>query len=434
MSMHTAGTEPRSTSYKWWVVFLLWFVCFFNYADRQTLSAVLPDLETEFHFDKEQLGLISSAFMWVYAGCALLAGFACDRFQRRHLIMGGCLFWSLVTVATGYCSQLWHFVTVRALEGFGETFYFPASMSLVSDYHDGRTRSRALAFHQSGVYAGTILGSWFGAWLAERYGWRAGFYFFGGAGVLLALVFYTFLREPRRGQAETATAELAAHGIVDGEPLSLRETVAALVRSPAAPLLMLAFVGANSVATVFLSWMPTFLYEKFHLPKSAAALTATLYIQLASAAAVPLAGTLADRLAGRFTGGRIVVQAAGLLCGAAFVTLVGRTTSVSTLVLVMMVFGICKGFYDSGIFASLYDAIEPRARGTAAGLMNTVGWGGGAFGPWFIGWLAKHGNRPTEIENMSDGIAWGGAIYLAAAGLLLGAIWVLRREKSMAEK
>jgi MFS family permease len=425
---HPPGAEPVSSSYKWWVVFLLWFVCFFNYADRQTISAVLPRLEAEFGFNKEEQGLIGSAFMVVYAGCALLAGFVCDRFQRRHLIMGGCLFWSLVTVATGWCSKLWHFVTVRALEGFGETFYFPASMSLVSDYHDGRTRSRALAFHQSSVYAGTILGSWLGASMAAYFDdWRVGFYFFGGAGMVLALVFYTFLQEPRRGQAESAPPELAAHGIVEARPLSFGETVAALFRSPAAPLLMLAFVGANSVAAMFLIWMPTFMREKFRLPEGEAGLTATLYIQLASAAAVPLAGILADRLARHFVAGRIMVQAAGLLGGTALVTMLGRTTSLDTLILVMMAFGFCKGFYDSGIFASLYDAIEPRARGTAAGLMNTVGWGGGAFGPWFIGWLAEHGKRPTKIENMSDGIAWGGAIYLVSAGLLLCAIWLLRR-------
>ena len=66
---------------------------------------------------------------------------------------------------------------MRALEGFGETFYFPASMSLVSDYHSPRTRSRAMSFHQSSVYAGTILGSWLGAWFAAQLGWRSGFYF-----------------------------------------------------------------------------------------------------------------------------------------------------------------------------------------------------------------------------------------------------------------
>ena len=90
----------------------------------------------------------------------------------------------------------------------------------------------------------------------------------------------------------------------------------------------------------------------------------------------------------------------------------------------MSAFGLCKGFYDSGIFASLYDAIEPRARGTAAGLMNTVGWGAGALGPLFVGLASRYGHRPTRIENMSDAIAFGGLIYLIAAGLIIAAIWV----------
>jgi len=36
-------------------------------------------------------------------------------------------------------------VLFRALEGLGEAFYFPASMSLISDYHGRDTRSRAMA-------------------------------------------------------------------------------------------------------------------------------------------------------------------------------------------------------------------------------------------------------------------------------------------------
>src|SRR4249920_3221632 len=155
---------------------MLWFVCFFNYADRQAIFSVFPKLKEEFGFDKVQLGLIGSAFMWVYAGAAPMAGFIGDRVRRKDLILGGCLFWSFVTVTTGWCSKLWHFVTVRALEGFGETFYFPASMSLVSDYHGRETRSRAMSLHQSSVYIGTIAGSWLGAWMAQRGQWQMGFY------------------------------------------------------------------------------------------------------------------------------------------------------------------------------------------------------------------------------------------------------------------
>jgi MFS family permease len=198
-------------------------------------------------------------------------------------------------MTTGWCSKLWHFVTVRAFEGFGETFYFPASMSLTSDYHTRTTRSRALAFHQSSVYAGTILGSWLGAWLAEQYGWRVGFYFFGGLGMVLALALYGCLREPQRGEAEFASGGLRRTASPRGHR-SPSTKLSAPSSLAAAPLLMLAFVCANSVATVFLVWTPTFLVEKFQFRLSTAELSGTVFIHLASALAVPLAGFLADQL------------------------------------------------------------------------------------------------------------------------------------------
>jgi len=389
---------------------------------------VFPKLKEEFGFDTVQLGFIGSAFMWVYAFGAPAAGLICDRFRRKDLILGGCLFWSFVTVTTGWCSKFWHFVTVRALEGFGETFYFPASMSLVSDYHDRRTRSRALSFHQSSVYLGTILGSWIGAWFAEHVGWRYGFYLFGGLGMLLAVALYRFLHEPPRGASDGGPGGPAAGGTAGGA-LSVRETLRVIFASPAVPLLMLAFVGANFVATIFLTWTPTFLVEKFGFRLSSAGLSGTVFIHLASAVSVPLAGALADRLTRGFAGGRMLVQALGLLAGAAFVVLVGRTADTPTLILAMTAFGVCKGFYDSGIFASLFDAIESRARGTAAGLMNTVGWGGGALGPVFVGWASKYGAKPTEVENMSDAIAFGGIIYLGSAALVVAAMLLFTRQR-----
>lgn len=409
-----------SPGYKWWVVFMLWFVCFFNYADRQAIFSVFPKLKEEFGFDKFQLGLIGSAFMWVYAFGAPFAGYIGDRFRRKDLILGGCLFWSAITVTTGWCSKLWHFVTVRALEGFGETFYFPASMSLVSDYHGKETRSRAMSFHQSSVYVGTILGSWAGAWFAEQHGWRVGFYFFGGAGLVLAIVLYRFLREPGRGASESAANEAIR------PPLSASELAAVIFRKPIAVLLMLVFLGANFVATIFLTWTPTFLVEKFGYKLTAAGLSGSVFIHLASACSVPLGGWAADYFNARIQGGRMLVQAAGLLFGSTFVFLVGTTTDATVLITAMTLFGLGKGLYDSNIFAALYDQIEPRARATAAGLMNTVGWGGGALGPLAVGWIALHGPYGSEIENMSHAIAWCGAIYLVGAIALLTAVWRLR--------
>ncbi len=172
--------------------------------------------------------------------------------------------------------------------------------------------------------------------------------------MLLAIVLYFFLREPRRGQADSSAAAAA--------PMSVKETVAILAGRPVVWLLMAAFVGANFVATVFLTWTPTFLVEKFHFQLATAGLSGTAFIHLASAVSAPLGGVLADWLAQRMPAGRIVVQGLGLLVGAVFVAVVGSTENVGTLLAAMTLFGACKGLYDSNIFASLYDFVEPPMR------------------------------------------------------------------------
>jgi len=115
-------------------------------------------------------------------------------------------------------------------------------------------------------------------------------------------------------------------------------------------------------------------------------------------------------------------KALGLTAGAGFIFLTGTTRVVSSLVLAMTIFGFCKSFYDANIFASLYDVIPPRARATAAGVMNAVGWLGGACAPVSIGWLATRNGPDREVASLSDAIAFGSVIYLIGAALLVLAI------------
>jgi MFS family permease len=409
-------------NYKWSVVGMLWLVCVFNYGDRQAFSAVFPKLTSEFGFTAVQLGLMGSAFAWVYAFGSPIAGFIGDRMGRKALILGGCAFWSVATALTGLCSSVGQFVGVRALTGVGETFYFPSALSLMSDYHGRRTRSLAFSLHQSGVYFGTVGGSWAGAFLAERFGWRAGFGVFGAAGLLLVLLLRVFLREPRRGGTDSADLT-RPH-----EPLGAGETLRAMAATPTAWVLMLAFVGANFVATVFLTWMPTFLVSKFHISLASGGFYGTAFISFASMLSVPIGGVLADRAVARVPGGRIFVQAGGLLAGAAFVAIVGLTANLATLLVSMTAFGLCKGLYDSNIFASLYDVVDPRARASAAGIMNTVGWGGGALGPLAVGIATQYGRHGADtVANMGEAIAFGGLIYAAAGAALFCAASTLAR-------
>ena len=171
--------------------------------------------------------------------------------------------------------------------------------------------------------------------------------------------------------------------------------------------------------------------EKFQFKLATAGLSGTVFIHLASAVSVPLGGVLADRLSERWAGGRMLVQALGLLAGAGFVMSVGLTRDVTTLMGAMMAFGLCKGLYDSIIFASIYDVVPAEARATAAGIMNTVGWGGGALGPLFVGYFSQHGGYGSEIENMSHAIAMTGAIYVVGAALLIVvALFFAKRESN----
>jgi MFS family permease len=392
--------RPPPPGYKWAVVAMLWGISFFNYADRQAVFAVFPLLEKELHLSPVELGLLGSSFAFTYGVCALFAGMIVDRVRRVSAILGGLYTWSLICVATAGSRTFGQLLGFRAAEGLGETLYYPASMSLLSDYHGAGTRSRAMGLHQTSVYVGTVAGGFFAGLVGMRYGWRWSFVVFGSAGIVLGLVLHRWLIEPVRGTGIPASV---------GSPRRL-------IANPCVLCLMAAFLCANFVAVVLLSWIPKFLYDKFHLNLAMAGLTATVFAQLASMIGSPAGGWLADALRRRYPGGRMMVQALGVFAGAPCVVLCGMTSSVGWVVAALALWGFFKGIYDANIFASVYDVIPAESRGTAAGLMNTVGWlGGGAAAPLAIGILA-------ESYGLSLAIALASAVYIGAGAFLLAGI------------
>jgi len=403
------STPVLPANYKWRVVAMLWFCGFFNYADRQAIFSVFPLLEVEMHLDKLQLGLLGSSFALVYGICAPFAGNIVDRIRRKSAVLGGLWAWSVICMTTAAATNFRQLLFFRAAEGLGETFYFPASMSLISDYHGRRTRSRAMGTHQTSVYIGTIAGGFFGGLISQFYGWRWSFIVFGGMGILLGFVLGRLLVEPERGAADLEDFGVRKHA---EHRMSTVEFLRVIWTTPTVLLCMGAFMLDNFVGMVLLSWMPAFLYEKFHLSLAMAGLTATIFIQLASMAGSPLGGWLADVLRRRFPGGRIAVQLIGLLGAAPFVVWCGQTVSVTSLVLALTCWGLFKGLYDANIFASVLDVVRPEARGTAVGFMNMIGWLVGAgTAPVAIGYIAQRASLSFAISVAS--------VALIAASILL---------------
>ena len=162
----------------WLVVALLFPVALLNYMDRQMLATMKSSMATDIQgLGKDaQWGLVLASFKWVYAILSPVGGYIADRFSRRHVISISLFAWSVVTWMTAHVSSYEGLVTTRALMGISEAFYIPAALALISDYHIGRTRSRAIGLHQTGIYFGLILGGYAG-FVADdpSLGWRWAF-------------------------------------------------------------------------------------------------------------------------------------------------------------------------------------------------------------------------------------------------------------------
>src|SRR6266536_850452 len=106
-----------------------------------------------------------------------------------------------MTFLTGFAHTFTQMAWTRALMGLSEAFYIPAGLSLIADYHQGPTRSRAVGIHMAGIYAGQAFGG-IGGYIADTSSWRNAFWWFGAVGVCYAMLLLAALKESRGSEGE----------------------------------------------------------------------------------------------------------------------------------------------------------------------------------------------------------------------------------------
>ncbi len=345
--------------YAWVLVGLLWVVALLNYVDRQVIFSLFPLLSAELGLSSVQLGLLSTVFLWVYGILSPVAGFVADRFGRGRLIAVSLLVWSAVTLATGASRNFTGLVCARAVMGVSEACYLPAALAKIAEHHGARTRSLAVGIHQSGLYAGMILGGAAGGWAGEKYGWRLPFVVLGMIGIVyVAAVFLFFWRNPA-AQHESAKA-----------PHDFGAAVCELWRLPGFAAMTAVFSAVGIANWLVYTWLPLYLYERFGMSLAAAGFTATFYIQAASVGGILLGGWLADRLNSRTARGRLYTQVFGVLIAGPFLFLLGHTDSRGILVTALILFGAGRGFYDCNTMPVLCQIARDDLRSTGYGLFN----------------------------------------------------------------
>lgn len=364
----------------WLIVILLVPVALLNYLDRQMLAAMkssmmddIPDIATRANW-----GLALGSFKWVYALLSPLGGYISDRVSRRHVIAASLFVWSGVTWATGHVETFQQLVIARALMGISEAFYIPAALALITEFHLGHTRSRAVGLHQMGMYAGIIIGG-FSGYVADApsLGWRWAFSACGVVGVLYSVPLLAFLRNPPR----------AADRRSSPSPLS---AVRELFGNIGFVLLVLYFTLPALAGWVVKDWMPDILKEQFHLGQGKAGISAVVYVQFASLVGVGLGGWLADWWMRRSVRGRIFVSALGMSFFLPALFGVGNAGTLAAAIGFLILFGLGWGFFDCNNMPILCQIVRPELRATGYGFMNLVSISCGGFADWGFGVLRDH--------------------------------------------
>src|SRR5690606_5919081 len=356
--------KNNTKAYAWVVVALLWVVAFLNYFDRILITSMRDPIVADFNLTDAQFGLLTSVFLWSYGFVSPFGGYLADKYSRKKVIVLSVAIWSLVTLWTGYTTSFPEMLATRLLMGISEACYIPAALALITDYHTGRTRSLATGLHMCGLYTGLALGG-LGGFIAEYWGWRAGFHVFGAFGVLYSLVLVYCLKDVKK-----ATEESDGSVAVEERSYSIREVLSSLFKLPSFYVILVFFAVLGMANWLVNGWLSTFLKDQFHLDLGTAGISATGYIQIGSFIGVILGGIIADRWVQKNPKGRLNVMIAGFCIGAPFLFIMASTQVFLLAILAMSVFGLARGFNDANLMPMLRQVVDQRYIATAYGFLN----------------------------------------------------------------
>lgn len=375
---------------------LLALVYIFSVIDRQVIAILIQPIKTEFGATDTQMGLLSGlAFGLFYAALGVPVGKLADRYNRRMIVAVCCSLWSVATLACGLSSHFWQLLLARMSVAIGEAGGMAPSISIVSDLYPARQRSTVISLFMTGPHLAVVIGLALGGWIAQQYGWRATFLFFGAPGVVLGLLVWLLVKEPRRGGFEAPVA--AASPPAPAE--SLWRQVRRLLAITAFRRLALACGLAGLAGYAYGVWTPSFLVRTHGLSLAQAGLMFGVASGFGALAGGLSSGWLCDRLVLRDVRWQLGLPLIGVLvsipCAMAFLLwpASGFWHMGPLMVPHAMVFASAFGFFASWWPSLSYSAISHMVnaseRSVAAALLNFfVTLFGIGFGPLLTGVLS----------------------------------------------
>lgn len=414
---------PASRGYILYVIAVLMLATLASQLDRQLPALLVSPIKAAFQISDSAFSLIQGyAFALAYTLIGLPFGRIVDGANRRNLILGGIIAWSVTTMLAGCAQGYWQLFAARIGVGIGEACLAPAAYSMIADYVGPASRGRALAaFYVSlsvGSGASLLLGGLIYRALPAAglvlpglglvVPWRLMFILAGAPGIVLALVFLSVREPPRRESGRPVSDAIAPIG----------EFVALLRRHGATFSRVFLSAGANApIAYGGLAWAPAFFERRFGIPASTAGLKIGGVVALCGFLGTVAAGSLSDRwVKARIPAARLRINLASwvaILPGVILWPLASSPTQ-AFIFLGLTIAGLAFG--QSAIPPAIQDVVPNRMRGQAIAVYLLIGGLMGiGLGPTAVALVTDYG--------FHDGAALPYAIVCVSVPLCLLGIW-----------
>lgn len=414
--MTTPGFEHPA---RWRIAGFLALAAALNYADRAAMSAVLPAVRSDLAISDVSLGLLGSVFLWSYALGSPLAGGLADRLSRRRLVVGSLVAWSAVTALMGAANGFTMLLVLRFALGLAECLFLPAAIAFIAECHGPATRARAMSFISIGVNAGMILGGAFAGFMADRFGWRSGFWVLGLAGIALAFAARSMLPTGRAPDRVSAPGR-AARG-------SFLEAVRYLARVPTYYVLLGESMLSGLGLWIFFSWLPLYFRDTYNMTLAGAGFAGTFMLQISVVLGIVAGGWISDRFAAHAPQRRILLYASFYLLCAPFLLLFLGRPAFPVVVVAIAAFSFFRGLGQANDNPTQCEVVPPQFRSTGVGIMNACATGAGGCGVLIAGYLKQE----FGLESIFAAIS--GVFVVAGTILMIAYRWFVVRDIARAQ-
>lgn len=207
--LRTVPALKAKSSYRWVVLLIIFGVYLICMADRTNIGVVLPFIKEEFTLNNFQAGAIASFFFLGYALTQIPAGFILGKKGSRGVAAVAIIAFSAMTFLLGTVKNATMLVLLRLGLGVAEG-PAPVSMtSTINQWFPAKEKATATGVYIASTQLAPIIVPIVATWIAVSQGWRSVFFWFALPGVLMAIVWYLFVRSKPEESPHVSDAELA---------------------------------------------------------------------------------------------------------------------------------------------------------------------------------------------------------------------------------